>query len=118
MYSGWEPCVKQNIPMFRFTQRFRAAEWETRGCPPSGIASEALRGVQNIMTMCLRTNGLLYRPVKKELKRMLCLAFAPGEYMMIGDSVVVQMEKITALRFLWECIICSLQHQGFFCAFF
>ena len=50
------------------------------------------------MTMCLRTNGLLYRPVKKELKRMLCLAFAPGEYMMIGDSVVVQMEKITGDR--------------------
>lgn len=29
---------------------------------------------------------------------MLCLAFAPGEYMMIGDSVVVQMEKITGDR--------------------
>ena len=29
---------------------------------------------------------------------MLCLALAPGEYMTIGDGVVVQMEKITGDR--------------------
>ncbi len=88
MDSGWEPCVKQNIPMFRFMQCFRAAEWETRGYLSLGIVPEALRGVQNIMTMKSR---------RKEFA-MLVLQLRTGEYMTIGDDVVVQVSDISGNR--------------------
>jgi len=35
---------------------------------------------------------------KKEMKRMLCLNLTPGEYMTIGGSVVVQLDRISGDR--------------------
>jgi len=77
---------------------FRAAEWETRGRLSIGIASEALRGVQNIMTMKWAGEWNVVPPNPKGVDRMLSLALTPGEYLTIGDNVVVQLHTITGDR--------------------
>ena len=85
MYSGWEPCVKQNIPMFRFTQRSSEVNepCRLRRGEGYGACDEA---VQNIMTMKSR---------RKEFA-MLFLQLKTGEYITIGDSVVVQLSDASS----------------------
>jgi len=58
------------------------------GAFPFGIVPEALRGVQNIMTMKSR---------RKEFA-MLFLQLKTGEYMTIGDDVIVQLNDVSGNR--------------------
>jgi len=52
----------------------------------------------NILTMKIvrtRSEGMPHRRTKKELKEMLCLSLAPGEYLTIGDNVVVLLDRFS-----------------------
>jgi len=46
----------------------------------------------------MRTEGIPYHSTKKEMKTVLCLNLTPGEYMTIGDNVVVQLDRISGDR--------------------
>jgi len=38
------------------------------------------------------------RPIQKELKIMLCLSLAPGDYLTVGENVVLQLDRLTGER--------------------
>jgi len=45
-----------------------------------------------------RAEGVPHRRTGKEIKPMLCLNLTPGEYMTIGENVVVQLDRISGDR--------------------
>ena len=59
---------------------------------------KALRAVQNIMTMKRPTDGTDRR---KELP-MLCLMLKEGEYLTIGEDIVVQVFRIPSPGSVWQ----------------
>lgn len=66
---------------------------------PFGIAVEALRGVQNIMTMTLLSAAAQGWGREREKGiSMLSLQLKTGDYITIGDEVVIQLNHISGDR--------------------
>jgi len=66
---------------------------------PHTVAAEAREGVQNISSVKHRAGeGIVNRRIQKELNAMLCLSMAPGDYITVGENVVLQFDRMSGER--------------------